>query len=60
MKIEIRGHSDDIIDISGNINAEFYFYIEDKPAIIACSDGTLLEIKLGDNNQSIWRISPLR
>lgn len=39
--IKITGYSDDIIDISGDIEDEFY--LNDDEMILGCSDGTLLQ-----------------
>lgn len=52
MGIKITGWSDDLIEIEGDIDEEFYAY-NDKN-YLAVSDGTLLSIVYDDNG--IWRI----
>jgi hypothetical protein len=58
--IKIYGASDDLIEIEGDIREEFEAYKydkEEKPAILAVSDGTLLKMWYDDDG--IWRISRL-
>lgn len=52
----IYGASDDLIEIEGVISEEFNHY-DESPALLAFSDGTLLEIEYDDDG--IWRIRPL-
>jgi hypothetical protein len=61
MGITIRGHSDDIVYVEGDITEEFYPRMrDDKPAYLACSDGTLLRITYGADGSGCWRIVPVR
>lgn len=53
MKLEIRGYSDDIIDISGDIEEEFY-HTDDGDFFVVVSDGTVLRIAYDANG--MWRI----
>jgi hypothetical protein len=61
MSITIRGHSDDIVYVEGDITEEFYHCMRDgEPAYLAVSDGTLLAITYGANDGAFWRIVPVR
>ena len=56
--ITIRGHSDDIVSISGDIREEFNPpYNSDDQSILTFSDGTLLGVKYDD--EGIWRIKKI-
>lgn len=60
MAIKVFGASDDLVEIEGDIREEFYAVsAEDKPTLLAFSDGTLLQIQYGVGNQAFWRITPL-
>lgn len=59
MKITIRGASDDLIEIEGDIKEEFNHYNDDEPAYLAVSDGTLLAVRYGGDGRAFWRITPL-
>jgi hypothetical protein len=52
-KVEIYGHSDDCIEIDGDIHEEFYL-IDDEPNWLAFSDGSLLSIDY--TKDGTWRI----
>lgn len=56
---KIYGASDDLIELSGQIEEEFPAYTseEDGSHILAFSDGTLLEVTYDDDG--IWRIKRL-
>jgi hypothetical protein len=56
MPIKIYGASDDIIEVEGDIEEEFYVHAgdEDEPAFLAFSDGTLLSVHYG--HEGIWRL----
>ncbi|WP_328344610.1 hypothetical protein [Micromonospora sp. NBC_00421] len=56
MAITVYGASDDIIEVDGDISAEFP-YRNAEPATLGFSDGTLLRITY--TNAGIWRISPI-
>lgn len=57
---KIYGASDDLIELEGQIREEFNHYgsgDDSKAAILAFSDGTLLEVEYDDDG--IWRIKRL-
>ena len=56
MTIHVTGASDDLIEITGDINEEFSApkCADDKGAILGFSDGTLLRIRYDEDG--IWRI----
>ena len=55
--ITIYGSSDDLIELEGAVEAEFYCYAadEEEPTYLAFSDGTLISAHYGD--LGIWRFS---
>jgi hypothetical protein len=55
-QITIRGYSDDLIEIEGDLTEEFSASFDDVD-IISVSDGHLLEIRYDDNG--VWRITPI-
>lgn len=63
MAVTVSGASDDIIEISGDIEEEFY-YTGDRPNgkgagdLLAFSDGTILRIRF-DSDRGGWRITPV-
>lgn len=56
MSITVFGHSDDLIEIEGDLREEFT-YKEHDNNYLAFSDGTLLDIQY--NDEGIWRIHKL-
>ena len=60
MKIQVRGHSDDIIEVEqiGGGFAEEYYPSGDKPSYLAFGDGTVLSVEYGKDG--MWRIRILR
>ena len=60
MSTKIYGMSDDLIEFDGEIAGEFSYYESDDESsqgvLIACSDGTLLEVKYGKNDKGIWEV----
>ena len=57
-KIKIYGHSDDLIEIEGDIEEEFSHYYEgDDPYYLSISDGTLLSVIY--DQDGIWRFTPI-
>jgi len=58
MTVSVYGASDDLIEVDGDIREEFGWYPsdDDKPALLAFSDGTVLRIVFGE--AGIWRITP--
>lgn len=55
--ITIRGHSDDIISLSGAVEDEFALQDVDEGDLLAFSDGTLLRVLY--DNDGMWRINRL-
>ena len=53
-KIIIYGASDDLVEIEGDINAEYNYYDEPYTQYLAFSDGTVLSIYY--SNKGIWQI----
>lgn len=51
--ITISGYSDDIVEVDGDLIEEFAYFGD--PALIACSDGTLLRIDL--DTEGVWRLT---
>lgn len=56
MTVSITGYSDDLIEVDGDISAEFTCPSDDK-AYLGFSDGTLLKIWYDEDG--IWRINRL-
>ena len=57
-QITIRGHSDDIIVIEGDISEEISHY-EPEHVYLFFSDGTVLSVSYGQRNSGFWRIAPI-
>lgn len=55
---KIYGASDDLIEVEGELLAEAGG--GDEPALLVCSDGTLLEIKYGKGPLAVWQIVTMR
>lgn len=55
MAITLTGHSDDLIEIEGDIREEFDA-ADGEPRVVAFSDGTVLRIHYLDG---VWRITPI-
>lgn len=53
--IKVSGHSDDLIEIEGDINEEFSW--DDEEMYLAFSDGTVLSIDYTDSGN--WRINKI-
>lgn len=51
--IKISGYSDDIVEVDGDLAEEFAYSCD--PALIACSDGTLLRIEF--DTDGVWRLT---
>lgn len=51
--IKISGYSDDTVDLDGDLAEEFAY--SGDPALIACSDGTLLRI--ASDREGVWRLT---
>lgn len=60
---KIYGSSDDLIEFEGDVRGEVGHYGTDeaeKGDLVVCSDGTLLEVKYGKNDEGIWEIKVLK
>lgn len=55
--VTIYGASDDLIEIEGAISEEFSAYNEEAGSYLAFSDGTVLHVQYGANDEGTWRIS---
>jgi hypothetical protein len=59
MSTKIYGCSDDLIEFEGDVRGEVGSYGTDereRGVLLVCSDGTLLEVKYGKNDDAIWEI----
>lgn len=60
MIITVSGHSDNIIEIGGDIVEEFpEQHANDAGDILAFSDGTVLRVAFDPDGSGNWRITPL-
>jgi hypothetical protein len=57
--LEITGHSDDLIEVDGDINEEFSYGNDEDGDLLGFSDGTLLRIKFDADGTGNWRITPV-
>ena len=57
MSLTIYGASDDLVEIEGDINEEFYFPSGDDTAYLALSNGAVLEVRY--TNDGFWRFALL-
>lgn len=55
--LKIYGASDDLIEVEGDISAEFT--AAEGSNVLGFSDGTLLQIQYGAGGNAFWRITPL-
>ena len=55
MSVKISGASDDLIEIEGDVTAEFCTDADEKPKFLAFSDGTILHVEYADSG--LWRIN---
>jgi hypothetical protein len=51
----VYGASDDLIEVEGDICAEFYAAADDTPTLLGFSDGTVLKVAYDD--EGIWRVN---
>ncbi len=59
MATKVYGASDDLIEIEGDIRDEVNCYgtdDQDKGVLLCFSDGTVLEVKYGKNDDGIWEV----
>jgi hypothetical protein len=62
MSTRIYGASDDLIEFDGDVSGEVGCYSsredKDRPALVICSDGTILTAIYGDaDNGGIWKFT---
>ncbi len=55
MATEIYGHSDDLIEVDGDVRGEHGAY-GDAENFVIVSDGTILKIKYGKDSLAVWEI----
>lgn len=55
--VTVRGRSDDLIEIGGDLTEEFTYLNEDGGEVVAFPDGTVLRITF--DYLGVWRITPL-
>ena len=55
MGTEVFGHSDDLIELEGDLSEEFIG--GEKPCLLIFSDGTVLTIKYGKEHLAVWAIT---
>ncbi len=63
MATKIYGASDDLIEFEGDFTGETNCYGSDEDAhgvLVVVSDGTLLEVKYGKNDEGIWEVKALK
>lgn len=63
MTTKIYGTSDDLVEFEGDVRGEYGCYgtdDRDHGVLVACSDGTLLEVKYGKADLGIWSVSMIR
>jgi hypothetical protein len=61
MATKIYGESDDLIEIEGDVDGEVNSYGEDHGTLLIFSDGTLLEVMYGkEDDVAIWSITPIQ
>lgn len=57
MTTQVTGHSDDIIQLNGDLYDELYPGYEEQKGAIGFSDGTLLKYEYDEDG--IWRFKPV-
>lgn len=64
MSTKVYGASDDLVEFEGDVSGEVGHYTrdsdQDRGALVACSDGTLLSVKYGKPTGGIWNITVVR
>lgn len=59
MTTKVYGASDDLIEVEGDVTGEVDCYGTDereKGVLLCFSDGTVLEVKYGKNDEALWEI----
>lgn len=61
MSTRIYGASDDLIEFEGDFKGEFGCYNQEEGILVVVSDGTILKVKYGkDDNGGIWEVKLLQ
>ena len=63
MTTKVYGCSDDLVEIDGDVHGEVgSFGTDDREqgVLLMFSDSTVLEVKYGKNNESIWEVKLLK
>lgn len=55
--VTVYGASDDLIEVEGDIEGEFYLKDDDAGDLLAFSDGTILRMRYAESG--VWRITPV-
>lgn len=56
MSVTVYGASDDLIEVEGDVEAEFTFFHADRGSLLTLSCGVVLNIDYTDDG--VWRIRP--
>ncbi len=57
MSVTISGHSDDLIEVEGDIREEFGIDYDSHGELFAFSDGTIIQVQY--SKVGVWRITPM-
>lgn len=60
MATQIYGYGDDLIYFAGDLSGEVERAPGEGPTLIACSDGTVLEVEYGKGLLEIWAVRLVR
>lgn len=63
MATKVYGASDDLIEFDGDFKGEVGCYGTDdseQGVLVVLSDGTVLEVKYGKNDEAIWEVKALK
>lgn len=63
MSTKVYGASDDLIEFDGDFTGEVGCYgtdDRDHGVLVTMSDGTLLEVKYGKNDEGIWEVKVIK
>ena len=62
MGTKIYGSSDNIVYLEGDVSGQvdcYGTYDKEKGVLVSCSDGTMLEVKYGKNEEGVWEVKLL-
>ena len=63
MGVKVYGASDDLVEVEGDFSGEIGSYgtdDRDKGVLLVLSDGSILEVKYGKNEDAIWEVKLLK